>query len=60
MYNSRYDQKLSIGDNIHILGEKNYDADEEEKKEIEELQMVQELTQSINEIQSDIAGRVEA
>ena len=44
MYNSRYDQKLSIGDNIHILGEKNYDADEEEKKEIEELQMVQELT----------------
>ena len=44
MYDSRFDKKLSVGDGVHILGERDFDESEEEKKEIEELQMVQELT----------------
>ena len=48
MYDVRYENKLSIGGGIHILGERDFNEDEEEEKEVEELKMVQELTQSIN------------
>ena len=47
MWQGRYDKKISIGDGVHILGERAYDSDEEEKKEIEEIQMVKEMTQDI-------------
>ena len=44
MADVRYQNKMSIGGGVHILGERNFDADEEEDKEVEELKMVQELT----------------
>ena len=44
MADVRYQNKMSIGGGMHILGERNFDADEEEDKEVEELKMVQELT----------------
>ena len=44
MADVRYQNKVSIGGGLHILGERNFDADEEEDKEVEELKMVQELT----------------
>ena len=59
MADVRFQNKVSIGGGVHILGEKNFDADEEEQKEVEELKMVQELTQSINWINKEIALKVE-
>ena len=59
MYNGRYDNKVSIGGGIHILGERNFDEEEEDQKEVEELKMVQELTQSINWINKEIAQKVD-
>ena len=37
MWQGQYDKKLSLGDGIHIIGERDFDEDEEEKKEIEDL-----------------------
>ena len=54
MHAGRFEKRLSLGGDIHLLGECSYDPDEEEKKEIDEMRMVQEMTQSINEIQGQI------
>ena len=37
MYLARFERAESIGDGIKILGERNFDEDEEEQKEIDEL-----------------------
>ena len=59
MADVRYQNKVSIGGGVHILGERDFDAEEEEKKEIEELKAVHELTQSINWINKEIAIKVD-
>lgn len=50
MHHGRYEKRLTIGGDIHILGERDYDSDEEEKRETEEMRMMKDMTQSINEI----------
>ena len=35
MYDARFEKSESVGDGVHILGVKDFDEDEEEKKEIE-------------------------
>ena len=52
MWVSRFEKRESIGDNMHILGERIFDEEEEEGKEVEDLKDVVEMTDSINEIQS--------
>lgn len=44
MYEARFEKQKSVGGGVHILGERNFDDEEEEQKEVEELRMVQELT----------------
>ena len=44
MYQARFEKRKSIGDGIHILGERDFNDEEEERKEIEELRMFTELT----------------
>ena len=58
MHQGRFESKLSLGGGVHILGERNFDDEEEEQKEIDELRMIQELTSSINDIQGGIERNV--
>ena len=58
MHQGRFESKLSLGGGVHILGERNFDDEEEELKEIDELRMIQELTSSINDIQGGIERNV--
>ena len=58
MYLARFEKAENVGDDVRILGEKVFDDEEEERKELEELQMVAELTNSINSLQQDITERV--
>ena len=51
MFQGRYEKEVRLSNSdVVILGERDFIPEEEEKREIEELKMVQELTQSISEI----------
>ena len=51
MFQGRYEKEVRLSNSdVVILGERDFVPEEEEKREIEELKMVQELTQSISEI----------